>query len=68
MPDRPYNPIQADVERGRHAGIIAAILIIVAALCCAGFLRLAAWNADKDWWPEPRPSVSTEGSTTYEDS
>jgi hypothetical protein len=68
--DRQYDPIQADVVRGRHAAIIAMILVIVAALCCGGFLWLAAWNTDKDWWPEltPEPSVSTERSFTREDS
>lgn len=66
--DEKYDPIRADVVRGRHAGIIAAILIIVAALCCAGFLWLAAWNADKDWWPHltPTPSATTSEEVTYE--
>jgi autotransporter translocation and assembly factor TamB len=64
--DRQYDPIQADVVRGRHAAIIAMILVIVAALCCGGFLWLAAWNADKDWWPELTPSVAPSEEVTYD--
>lgn len=54
-----YDPIRADAARGCLSFIIATMLMVTAALCCAGFLAVAHWNADKDWFPGPQPATTT---------
>lgn len=62
-----YDPIQADVRRGCLSGIIATALMVLAALCLAGFLLVAHWNADKEWFRDPNPGTTTPYERTVDD-